>query len=216
MAQLGWGELSMNFSDLEVFNRLKDLPKDTLDAMIKSGTNTPLASSCGRLFDAAAALSGIAWSEQNYEGEAAMLFEAALDERALDEPDDLAYPFSIPLLGGTGIPYIEPLAVWRAMLGDLVLKTPVGTMSARFHRGLARAIAEMAVRLTKDSEIDTVALSGGCFQNAVLFRLVHENLEKAGLNVLSHSNFPANDGGLSLGQAVIALANTQGENNTCA
>ncbi len=216
MAQLGWGELSMNFSDLEVFKRLKDLPRDTLDAMIKSGTNTPFASSCGRLFDAAAALSGIAWGEQNYEGEAAMLFEAALDERALNESDDLAYPFSIPLLGGKSIPYIEPLAVWRAMLGDLVLKTPIGVMSARFHRGLARAIAEMAVRLTKDSEIDTVALSGGCFQNAVLFRLVHEFLENAGLNVLSHSKYPANDGGLSLGQAVIALANTQGENNTCA
>lgn len=216
MAQMGWGELSMNFSDLEVFSRLNDLPRATLDAMIANGTNTPLASSCGRLFDAAAALCGIAWGDQNYEGEAAIQFEAALDEDALNEPDDLAYPFTIPLLGGQGIPYVEPLAVWRAMLGDLVLKTPVGVMSARFHRGLAKAIAEMAQRLTKDTAIDTVALSGGCFQNAVLFRLVHQSLKDAGLNVLSHSNYPANDGGTSLGQAVIALANTQGGNDTCA
>ena len=119
-------------------------------------------------------------------------------------------------MGGKGIPYIEPLAVWRAMLGDLVLKTPVGTMSARFHRGLARSVVEMAIRLTKDTTIDTVALSGGCFQNATLFELVHRGLESAGLTVLSHSDYPANDGGISLGQAVIALANTQGEDARCA
>lgn len=216
MAEMGWGEFAINFPDLEVFSRMRDLPRDTLDAMIKSGTNSPLASSCGRLFDAAAAIAGIAWDRQNYEGEAAILFEAALDPDALNEPDDLAYPFSIPLMGGKGMPYIEPLAVWRAMLGDLVLQTPVGTISARFHRGLARAIVEMAVRLTKDTAIDTVALSGGCFQNATLFALVHQGLEGAELTVLSHSDYPANDGGISLGQAVIALANTQGEDAKCA
>ena len=59
---------------------------------MSSGTNAPLASSCGRLFDAAAALAGIAWDAQSYEGEAAILFEAALDHSALDEPDDMAYP----------------------------------------------------------------------------------------------------------------------------
>lgn len=215
MAEMSWGEVSMNFSDLEVFKRLNDLPRETLDAMVLTGTNAPLASSCGRLFDAAAALSGIAWDTQNYEGEAAILFEAAMDHDALNEPDDLAYPFSIPLMDGTGMPYIEPLAVWRAMLGDLILQTPVGVMSARFHRGLAGAIADMAQRLTKDTSIDTVVLSGGCFQNSVLFQLVHRSLEEKGLTVLSHSKYPANDGGISLGQAVIALANMQGENEKC-
>ena len=216
MAQMGWGELSMNFSELEIFKRLMDLPRDTLDAMIATGTNAPLASSCGRLFDAAAALVGLAWDKQNYEGEAAILFEAVLDHDALNEPVDLAYPFSIPLMDGDGIPYIEPLAVWRAMLGDLVLDTPIGVMSARFHRGLANAIVAMALRLTKDTTIDTVALSGGCFQNATLFQLVHRSLEEEGLTVLSHSQYPANDGGISLGQAVIALANTQEEDEKCA
>tara|TARA_R110002049_G_scaffold307767_2_gene509393 strand:+ start:272 stop:2020 length:1749 start_codon:yes stop_codon:yes gene_type:complete len=216
MAQMGWGELSMNFSELEIFERLMDLPRETLDAMIATGTNSPLASSCGRLFDAAAALVGLAWDSQNYEGEAAILFEAALDHDALSEPVDLAYPFSIPLMDGDGIPYIEPLAVWRAMLGDLVLDTPIGVMSARFHRGLANAIVAMALRLTKDTTIDTVALSGGCFQNATLFQLVHRALEAEGLTVLSHSQYPANDGGISLGQAVIALANTQEEDEKCA
>ena len=206
----------MNFAELKVFDRLKNLPRETLDGMISSETNAPLASSCGRLFDAAAALAGIAWDAQNYEGEAAILFEAALDHSALDEPDDMAYPFSIPLMDGTGIPYIEPVSVWRAMLGDLILETPVGVMSARFHRGLAKAIVDMSVRLTKDTDIDTVALSGGCFQNSILFQLVHTSLEAKGLTVLSHSQYPANDGGISLGQAVIALANMQGENTKCA
>ena len=215
MAQMGWGEFSMNHAGLDLFKRLSEIPRDTLDAMIKTGTNTPLASSCGRLFDAAAVIAGIAWDEQGYEGEAAQLFEASIDAEAMNEPDDLAYPFSIPLTGGQGMPYVEPLAVWRAMLGDLELKTPVGVMAARFHRGLAICIVDIARRITKDTEIDTVALSGGCFQNATLFALVHRGLESAGLTVLSHSKFPANDGGIALGQAVIALAVTQQEKNPC-
>jgi hydrogenase maturation protein HypF len=216
MAQMGWAELSMNFSDLPIFARLSETPRATLDAMIRTGQNTPLSTSCGRLFDAAAAIAGVAWGRQSYEGEAAMLFEAALDPEALNEPDDLAYPFTTPLLGGKGMPYIEPLAVWRAMLGDLILQTPVGVISARFHRGLAGAIVRMAGRITADTEIDTVALSGGCFQNATLFALVHHGLEASGKTVLSHERTPANDGGLALGQAVIAMAVTQAEETPCA
>ena len=209
MAEMGWAEFAMNFAALPLFEKLDAAPRATLDAMIASGTNTPPSSSCGRLFDAAAAIVGLAWDRQDYEGEAAMAFEAAIDPAALNEPDDLAYPFAIPLLGGDGLPYIEPLGVWRAMLGDLLLKTPQGVMSARFHRGLAKAIAAMAARITCGTDIDTVALSGGCFQNATLFRLVNEHLGQLGLTVLSHSDIPANDGGLALGQAVIALADSQ-------
>lgn len=213
MSQMGWAEFSMNFSELEIFGRFQseftDVPRATLDGMIAHGHNAPLASSCGRLFDAAAAIAGLAWNTQNYEGEAAMLFEAAIDPDALAESDDLAYPFSTPLLKGSGLPYVEPLAVWRAMLGDLILKTPTGVIAARFHRGLAKTIVAMAERITADTTIDTVALSGGCFQNATLFALVHHGLERAGKTVLSHSKVPANDGGLALGQAAIALAVTQ-------
>ena len=213
MAEMGWAEFTMNFDGLAFHDRLALAPRATLDAMIAERMNTPLSSSCGRLFDAAAAIAGLAWDRQDYEGQAAMQFEAALDEDALDEPEDHAYPFSIPLLGGTGLPYIEPLAVWRAMLGDLILKTPVGVMSARFHRGLAKAVAAMATRITDDTDIDTVALSGGCFQNATLFRLVHQRLTDSGLTVLSHSKTPANDGGLAIGQAAIAMAVSQNGGN---
>lgn len=214
MAQMGWPELAMNFAELAVFARLSSMPRGPIDAMIASGVNSPLSSSCGRLFDAAAAIVGLAWDRQDYEGQAAMLLEAAIDPAAMREPDELAYPFALPLLGGKGLPYVEPLAVWRAMLGDLLLGTSVGVIAARFHRGLARAIVAMALRLTGEGGPRTVALSGGCFQNATLFGLVHEGLERAGLEVLSHGRVPTNDGGIALGQAVVALAALQRQRQT--
>tara|TARA_R110000772_G_scaffold49123_6_gene112716 strand:- start:23115 stop:25484 length:2370 start_codon:yes stop_codon:yes gene_type:complete len=212
MAEMGWAEFSMNFDELDVFRKLAVAPRETLDAMIEKGLNAPLSSSCGRLFDAAAAICGLAWDRQAYEGEAAMLFEAAVDPDAMGEPDDLAYPFAIPLMDGKGLPYIEPLAVWRAMLGDLHLQTPIGTIAARFHRGLARAIAGMVMKLAgNDREFETVALSGGCFQNRTLLQMVVELLEGQAFRVLTHERVPANDGGIALGQAVIAVANIEAE-----
>lgn len=206
-AEMGWAELEMNFAHLPVFARLSALPRATLDAMIAAGVNAPLASSCGRLFDAAAALCGLAWDRQDHEGQAAMAFEAAIDPAAMAEPDDLAYPFAIPLLRGRGLPYIEPLAAWRALLGDLCLDTPAGTIAARFHRGFARAVVAMARKLAgTERRFATVALGGGCFQNATLFALVHDGLRAAGFDVLSPATVPANDGGLAFGQAVVALA----------
>jgi hydrogenase maturation protein HypF len=204
-AEMSWGEIKMNFAKLDVIGKLEAKPREQLDAMKAAGTNTLLSSSCGRLFDAAAAITGLAWERQSFEGQAAMAFEAVISRDAMKEPEDLAYPFSIPLIGGKGLPYIEPLAVWRAMLGDLLLETPVGTISARFHRGLAKAVGNMVRRLTDDTDIDTVALSGGCFQNATLLQLVCNEVAELGLQALTHKNVPANDGGLSLGQAVIGL-----------
>lgn len=206
MAEMGWADFQMNYHALAIHRRLAQKPRATLDRMIKSGTNSPLSSSCGRLFDAAAAMAGLAFERQDYEGEAAMVFEAAIDRLAFSEHSDLAYPFNIPQLPSLDIPYIEPLWAWRALLGDLILETPVGTIAARFHRGLARAIVRLSARLAKEREVSAIALTGGCFQNATLFELVHEGLEQRGLTVLTHSKTPANDGGLSLGQAVVALA----------
>ena len=210
-AAIGWTALATCFSDLELYRKLDIAPRRTLDAMIASGTNAPLASSCGRLFDAAAAVTGLAWEAQAHEGEAAMHFEAAIDMAAIGEPDERAYPFTTARLGGSGLSYLEPVDVWRAILRDLRRQTPAGLISARFHRGLAHAIVGMARRIAAETAIDTVALSGGCFQNATLFGLVHEGLEAAGFGVLSHAAVPANDGGLALGQAAVALALHQEE-----
>ncbi len=207
MAEMGWPEFAMNFGDLPLFTRLANAPRPTLDAMLAKRLHAPLASSCGRLFDAAAAVCGIAWGRQDHEGQAATAFESAIDQAKLAEPPDLAYPFSIPRLGGKGLPYVEPLGAWRALLGDLLLETPVGTIAARFHRGLANAIVALCGILSGDERrFSTVALSGGCFQNATLFALVHRGLDENGFSVLSHTCVPCNDSGLALGQAAVALA----------
>jgi hydrogenase maturation protein HypF len=211
MAEMGWQRFSMNYAELELFGFLHGKPRELLDRMIAGGVNSPLASSAGRLFDAAAAAVGVCRERALYEGQAAIEFEALCDERALrDEPDELAYPFTIPRLKDSGLPYIEPLAAWQALLGDLILKTPPGVISARFHKGLALAIAKMVDKVSRvdreDDPLRTVCLSGGVFQNRILLEQVTARLRASGFRVLTHAQVPANDGGLSLGQAAIAAA----------
>jgi hydrogenase maturation protein HypF len=206
-AETGWAELAMNFAELDAMRDLERRPRATLDAMIKSGTNAPTASSCGRLFDAVAAALGICRDRQGHEGEAAARLEAIVCETTLrDEDDDLAYPFSIPNLRGSGLPYVESLAMWRALLGDLILDTPAGVIAARFHKGLAKIVAAMAQKLAGDGRFDTVALSGGCFQNKILAEQIAARLGTTGFAVLTHALVPPNDGGIALGQAAVAAA----------
>jgi hydrogenase maturation protein HypF len=213
VADTSFAELMMNFAGLEVLADLGRRPRSTLDAMIRNGINTPKASSCGRLFDAVAAALGICRERQAYEGEAGARLEAAVDPGALqDVSDDLAYPFSIREADDSGVPRIEPSAMWRAILGDLLLETPVPVMAARFHVGLAKAIVSMAEMLAAGDtgeharRFTTVVLSGGCFQNRILFEEVARRFEQKSFVVLSHAQVPANDGGLALGQAVIGAA----------
>jgi hydrogenase maturation protein HypF len=210
VAEIGWPELGSSFDELDLTRRLSGKPRAVLDRMLATGVQAPRASSCGRLFDAVAAAVGLAFESQAYEGQAGALLEAAVDDQALRaEPEELAYPFSIPRLQGKGLPYVEPIAMWRALLGDLVLGTPTGVIAARFHRGLARAVTAMAVKLRGDEDepgFDTVALSGGCFQNRVLFEESSQRLQRAGFRVLTHARVPPNDGGLSLGQVAVAAA----------
>lgn len=212
MAEMGWSAFSMNFADLDVFKALESKPRKILNTMLSDGINAPKASSCGRLFDAAAAAIGLCFELQGYEGEAAASLEAVADPAALQSQDGtLDYPFTIPRLKGSNLPYIEPLAAWNALLGDLILKAPPGVMSARFHRGLARAISAMAVKLARrdrdvGARFDTVALSGGCFHNSILLDQVASRLRAQGFDVLTQAEVPSGDGGLALGQAAIAAA----------
>src|SRR5271165_5177997 len=212
MAEMGWAEFSMNFAGLEVFSDLSRRPRSTLDAMIRGGVNSPKASSCGRLFDAVAAALNICRERQSYEGEAGARLEAIVDGAAIAcEDEESAYPFAIANIPETGLPYIEPLAMWRALLGDLILKTPAPLIAARFHKGLAQIVVAMTKKLARrDGEggarFGAVALSGGCFQNRVLFEEVVRRLEQENFTVLSHTQVPANDGGLALGQAAIGAA----------
>ena len=211
IGEMGWAKFAMNYAELDLFEFLNAKPREAMDGMIKRKLNSPLASSCGRLFDAVAAAVGIAREHAAYEGQGAVELEAIVDENALrNEHEDLAYPFAIPRLKESNLPYIEPLAMWQALLGDLILKTPVPVISARFHKGLAKVIVQMIEKLSKyetgDEPVKTVALSGGVWQNKVLLEEVLKRLHEKGFEVLTHRAFPTNDGGLCLGQAAIAAA----------
>lgn len=217
MAELGWARFAMNYRELDLYGYLANKPRAVLDRMLAREINSPAATSCGRLFDAVAAAIGLCRDHAGYEGQAAIELEQLVDRSSLEsEEEALAYPFAIPFLKRAKLPYIEPLAMWQALLGDLVLRTPLPVMAARFHKGLALAVCAMADKITKVEEGERttrhVALSGGVFQNQVLFELVSAKLEAMGFIVLSHRQVPANDGGLALGQAAVAAARALSDN----
>ena len=123
--------------------------------------------------------------------------------------DETPYLFSITEQL-SGLLYLDSSPMWEALLEDLVQQSPVARIAARFHYGLAKAIRDMIARVREPgavgASVDIVALSGGCFQNKLLFEEVVRLLESDGLACLSHAKVPTNDGGLALGQAAIAAA----------
>ena len=210
----GWEGCAADYPDLKLVRFLETRPAAALQAMIRNNINSPPASSCGRLFDAVAAALGICRERVSYEGQAAIELEACVDERTLEH--DAGYPFEIDL-APCGLPSsLDSRQMWEALLRDLADRTPAPIMAARFHRGLADAVAEMAAQLAHG--IETAVLSGGSFQNRILLELVMEGLCTRGFRVLAPRQVPANDGGLSLGQAVIAAARrlNSGEVPPCA
>ncbi len=209
LAVMDWSAFVARFLGTPLHAFLAAKPVAAIASMIRSGANTPPASSCGRLFDAVAGAIGIAGDRLTYEGEAAIRFEALVGPDILTGMSDgEAYPFAVQE-GGGGVRRLDPDPMWQALLTDLASGAPAFVISARFHKGLAIAVADLAIDLlrTRTSETArTVALSGGCFQNKLLLEGVRERLEADGVRVLIHARIPANDGGLSLGQAVIAAA----------
>ncbi len=219
VAAIGWERLAQEHGALHLVRRLAVKPRALLDGMLRGGVNSPLASSCGRLFDAVAAACGICFDRAAYEGQAAMEFEALADEQALArEHDSNAYRFAISHLPDTDLPFLDPLPMWRALLDALAHDTPTPLIAARFHKGLAIAISAMVHKLSADAgpayALRTVALSGGVFQNRILLEQVTQRLQAGGFDVLSHRQVPANDGGLSLGQAAIAAARALARSGT--
>jgi hydrogenase maturation protein HypF len=167
---------------------------------IQTGLNSPLCSSMGRLFDAVSALIGIR-GEIDYEGQAAVELEMVAYD-ADDEAGNESYPYSIIEHEGTNIIWLKELL--SAIVGDLYKGVSKATISARFHNTVAQMICQMCQLIARKTGINRVALSGGVFQNRLLLRKVVPLLESAGFSVLTHKQVPCNDGGISLGQAVIA------------
>ncbi|TCO62387.1 carbamoyltransferase HypF [Actinocrispum wychmicini] len=166
----------------------------TIVALAHSGLNSPKTSSAGRLFDAVAALLGIR-DTVNYEGQAAI----ELEQRA-DPGERGSYPASIE----DGVVYGVDLI--RGVTSDLRKGLSPATIAGRFHNGVADMIVRTCLRLSEEHGLTKVALSGGVFQNLLLLNRTTDQLTAHGLEVLTHHRVPTNDGGISLGQAVIAAA----------
>ena len=207
MAALGPARFNMNYEELELHRFFETKPRALLDAVLANPQLSPKSSSAGRLFDAVAGAIGLCRERVAFEGEAAMQLEALITPEAMAEDSGLDYPFATPRLDrGKGLPCIEPLAMWQALLGDLILHTPPARMAVRFHHGLAAVIVRLAAQLADKHGVNTVALGGGVFQNRVLAERVLQGLATAGLTALLPRQVPVNDGGLAWGQALIALA----------
>ena len=170
-----------------------------IEKMIDGGVNSPLSSSAGRLFDAVAALLGVATERQFYEGQTGMELEALARPHIGGEA---AYPHDTVRMGKAVVVTWEPL--WRAVLKDIGSGIEKGRIAARFHHTLIDALAQISENTATSYGTKLVALSGGVMQNAILADGLRSRLTLRGLNPLMHSRVPANDGGLALGQAAIA------------
>jgi hydrogenase maturation protein HypF len=171
----------------------------TFYRQIERRINTPLTSSMGRLFDAVSALLGVC-VETTYEAQGAIELEQI--SRPFDSTIPDPYPFALEESGGGCVLRLRPLLA--ALLEEVRAETPVPEVAWRFHGTVARMIERVCCRLRDKTGLQTVALSGGCFQNRLLMQLAVPLLEEAGFRVLLHRQLPCNDGGLALGQAVIA------------
>ncbi len=170
----------------------------TLRTLLAHRTHSPVTTSAGRLFDGVAALLGLA-RRNSFEGQAAMQLEFAADHALAD---NTALSFSISTVHlADGHTRLE--LDWRPALAALLAlrtTTDAATLAARFHRGLAEAIAAVAQQIG----LGTVALTGGCFQNRILLAAAQQHLAAAGHAVLRHRDLPPNDGSISAGQALAA------------
>jgi hydrogenase maturation protein HypF len=171
-------------------------------AMAAKGVNSPLTSSAGRLFDAAAALLGVR-DAINYEGQAAVELEQLADPAEAE-----AYPAGLD--DGEGPFRARGADLLHAVLGDRTSGVPAPVIAARFHHGVAALIEAGCLRLRDRHGLGTVALSGGVFQNLLLLNATVARLEARGFRVLLHARVPCNDGGISLGQAVVAAQRGRG------
>ena len=168
-------------------------------AMLAKQIQSPVTTSMGRLFDAVASMLGLC-QVASFEGQAAMALEQEGTGASVHGESD-AYP--IPLIAREDEPR-RWVADWRPMIELIVDDLSCGTektrIAHRFHRSLAELIGQVAERVG----VRQVVLTGGCFQNVLLADLARERLESAGFTVLTHREVPPNDGGLALGQAIIA------------
>jgi hydrogenase maturation protein HypF len=204
---MSWNDFMKDYSKTEIAQLLKDLPIDTIQTMLKKQINCPLASSTGRLFDAVAGAVGLSALQVQYEGQAAMELEMLADSEAvLSESVTNPYQFSVAVEDSKELIEINAGSIWPDLLRDIKFGETKSVIATRFHAGLIDALLNVVDLLAKKYSFQDVVLSGGCMQNAILLQGLNKRLVERQFNCLTHSQVPANDGGIALGQVVIAAA----------
>ncbi len=198
-----WQTLQQDYADLDIIKFLVSKPIPMLATMIARNLNSPPSTSCGRWFDAFAAALGLHSEQVCYEGQAAIALEILAtplfaDEQSYPQAWSVARNGDLSILGWQGL--------WAAVLTDLKRGVDKARIAARIHHSLVDATVRLLIELSRQTHVDIIALSGGVFQNRLLLEGVSEQLQRHGKTVLSPQRYPINDGGLALGQAVIAAA----------
>lgn len=185
----------------DFFARLNATETAVWRHQFETGLNAPPTSSCGRLFDAAAALLGIR-THAVYEGQPAVELEAIADASVED-----CYGYDVVPTGHALV--IDPAVTFAELWSDHSRGRPVSEIATALHNSVAAWTIDIARRIRAASQLNRVCLSGGCFQSALLTTRVRAGLQAAGFDVFTQSAVPPNDGGVSLGQATVAWALTQ-------
>jgi len=195
--------------------------------MLRRGINSPLTSSCGRLFDAVAALLNIRHAV-SYDGQGAIELEAMAElanceiKSPLKKGDLGGFAFDVkskfppaPLYQGEGYSYkfainddtplkLDFSPMWIELLHDIDSNVETSAIAYRFHQTVASAATDVCLRIAESTGHDRIILTGGVFQNRLLSEMLYTTLSQNGLTVFTHRLVPPNDGGIALGQAAIA------------
>ncbi len=183
---------------LPLVGRAPAAERSAVQRQVETGLNAPPTSSVGRLFDAMAAILDVRDSV-NYEGQAAIELEMIADEA-----ETAAYEWQPT--ADRGLILLDPSDLVRRVVADCVEGRSRSSISARFHNAVAAAVVQVCAEIRARTGLDRVCLSGGVFQNSFLLGRALDGLEAAGFDAYTHRLVPPNDGGIALGQAVIASA----------
>jgi len=190
---LGRDPLSEGWPWIENRKQAAELVSSMLDKWI----NSPLTSSCGRLFDAVSAVAGLT-DEISYEGQAAIRLEHA-------RAPSVTGGYACGLTSEEGLTVLDTLGLFAQAADDALAGVPAGVVSSRFHNGLVSGVSDAAAKLCKEMGINNIALSGGVFLNKIVSTQIQSKLINLKYKVLAHKNEPPGDGCISLGQAYYGL-----------
>ena len=179
---------------------------EALAVLLRTGIASPWTTSMGRLFDAVSSIAGLC-DEASFEGQAAMALEFAAERYEKSSPgDEMGYVFAVTRGEANEAMWV---ADWRPVIESLIQERREGSSSERIAYRFHLALADLIGQIAERAGLPRVVLTGGCFQNVLLLRLACRRLARARFTVYSHRLVPPNDGGLSLGQAVVAAMRGQ-------